>query len=121
VRRALETAQELRRHLDMPDTALLTWEQLEPGASSKKLLKRLRSQEANEVVLVGHAPDLGAHAACLIGSKECQIEIAKAGMACVRCDASPRKGVGALEWLLSPELLKALREEGHGSKKSARG
>jgi phosphohistidine phosphatase len=109
LRRALETAQELCRHLDLPSEALTTCEQLEPGVSSKKLMKRLRSLEANEVVLVGHAPDLGEHAAWLMGSKRCQVEIAKAGLAAIRCDAPPRKGVGALTWLLTPELITALK------------
>src|SRR5438105_591535 len=63
LRRALETAQELCRYLGLPETALVTCDQLEPGVSSKKLMKRLRSLEANDVVLVGHAPDLAEHAA----------------------------------------------------------
>ncbi len=109
LRRATETAQGLCKHLGLPETALMTCEQLEPGVSSKKLMKRLRSLEANEVVLVGHAPDLGEHAAWLMGSKRCQVEIAKAGVAAIRCDAPPRKGVGALTWLLTPELLAALK------------
>ena len=108
LRRAAETAQELCRHLEMPETALMALEQLAPGASSKKLMKRLRTLEANDVLLVGHAPDLCEHAALLIGSKQSEVEIAKAGLAYVRCDAPPRKGVGALVWLLTPELLEAL-------------
>jgi phosphohistidine phosphatase len=109
LRRAAETAQGLCRHLGLPGTALVTCEQLEPGVASKKLMKRLRSLEANEVVLVGHAPDLGEHAAWLIGSKRCQLEIAKAGIAAIRCDAAPRKGVGTLTWLLRPEQIDALK------------
>jgi phosphohistidine phosphatase len=109
LRRSLETAQELCRHLGLPPELMTTCEQLEPGASAKKLMKRLRSLEANEVVLVGHAPDLGDHAAWLIGSKRCQLEIVKGGLAAIRCDAPPRKGVGALTWLLTPELLAALK------------
>ena len=108
LRRATETAHELCRHLEIPETALMTLDQLAPGVSSKKLMKRLRTLEANEVVLVGHAPDLCEHAALLIGSKQSEVEIAKAGLAYVRCDAPPRKGVGALVWLLTPELLEAL-------------
>ena len=108
LRRAMETAQELCRHLDLPETSAGTCDQLQPGSASKKLMKRLRSVEANEVVLVGHAPDLGEHAAWLLGSKRCQIEIAKAGLAHIRCDAPPRKGVGALVWLLTPDLISSL-------------
>ncbi len=106
--RAMETAQELCRHLDLPETTLESCDQLQPGSASKKLMKRLRSVEANEVVLVGHAPDLEEHAAWLLGSKRCQIEIAKAGLAHLRCDAPPRKGVGALVWLLTPDLISSL-------------
>jgi phosphohistidine phosphatase len=108
LRRALETAGELCARAGIPETALLTCEQLQPGSSSKKLMKRLRSLEATEVVLVGHAPDLAEHTAWLIGSKRSQLEIAKAGLACVRCDAPPRKGVGTLVWLMTPEMLGAL-------------
>jgi phosphohistidine phosphatase len=109
LRRALETAQDLCRNLGLPPEALTTCEQLEPGVASKKLMKRLRSLEANDVVLVGHAPDLGEHAAWLMGSKQCQVEIAKAGLAAIRCDAPPRKGVGALTWLLTPQLIAAFK------------
>ncbi|HKI38433.1 MAG TPA: phosphohistidine phosphatase SixA [Gemmataceae bacterium] len=109
LRRAMESAQELCRRLGLSGTALMTCDQLEPGGSLKKLMKRLRSLEANEVVLVGHTPDLPWLAAWLIGSKRTEVEIAKAGLACIRCDAPPRKGVGALVWLLTPELLRALK------------
>jgi phosphohistidine phosphatase len=121
LRRALETAQELRRHLELPETAVITCDKLEPGGSTKKVMKYLRSREANEVVLVGHAPELPTYAAWLIGSKDCQLEIAKAGLVYIRCDAAPRKGVGTLVWMLTPELLAGLHEEGRGAKKSARG
>jgi phosphohistidine phosphatase len=108
LRRATETALALCSGGGIPQTALLTCDQLEPGVSSKKLMKRLRSLEAEDVVLVGHAPDLGEHAAWLIGSKRCQLELAKAGLAFIRCDAPPRKGVGTLVWLLAPEVLAPL-------------
>jgi phosphohistidine phosphatase len=109
LRRALETAQELCRHLDLPETVLQTCDPLEPGGSTKKLMKRLRSLEATEVVLVGHSPDLGEQGGWLIGSKQTQLDIPKAGLAAIRCDSPPRKGVGALIWMLTPELLGALK------------
>ena len=37
-------------------------------------------------------------------SKDAQINLAKAGVACVTCD-EPRKGVGTLVWLVAPEWL----------------
>jgi phosphohistidine phosphatase len=109
LRRAMETAQDLRRHLGLPETAVVTCDELEPGVSSKKLMKRLRSLEANDMVLIGHAPDLLEDAAWLLGSKKTQVEIAKAGLAFIRCEAPPRKGVGTLVWLLPPEILGAMK------------
>jgi phosphohistidine phosphatase len=107
LRRALETAQQLARGLEMPESSVVTMEALEPGVSSKKLMKKLRALEATDVVLVGHAPDLNEHAAWLMGSKRVQVEIPKAGLAYIRCEAPPRKGVGALDWLLTPEIISA--------------
>jgi phosphohistidine phosphatase len=114
LRRATETAHELLAHMGlMPKSeipsAVLACEGLAPGTSSKKLMKRLRSLEANDVLLVGHSPDLAEHAGWLIGGKQSQLEIAKAGLACVRCDAPARKGVGTLVWLMTPEMIGALR------------
>ncbi len=110
LRRAQETARDLCKLAGVPETALLTCEQLEPGVSSKKLMKRLRGLEANDVVLVGHAPDLGEHTTWLVGSKKARLEIAKGGLAFVRCDGPPRKGAGTLVWLVTPELLGAQGE-----------
>jgi phosphohistidine phosphatase len=112
VKRAQETAQDLCTRAGVPETALVTCEELEPSARTKKLMKRLRSLEASEVLLVGHAPDLAEHAAWLIGSRQVQIEIAKAGLAFIRCDAPARKGVGTLVWLFTPETLGALGNKG---------
>jgi phosphohistidine phosphatase len=120
LRRAVETAQELCRYLGLPDSTIATWDQLEPGAPTKKLMKKLRTLESGDVVLVGHAPEMAMWAGWLIGGKDCQVEIPKAGLAYIRCDAPPRKGVGTLVWLLTPELLQGLHEEARGSKKAAR-
>ena len=120
LRRSVETAQELRRHLDMPESAVVTSDQLEPGGSTKKLMKRLRAREANDIVMVGHSPELPTYAAWLIGSKDCQLVIAKGGLVYIRCDAPPRKGVGTLVWMLTPELFGAARRD-KPRKKCARG
>ena len=39
----------------------------------------------------------------LIGSKRAQIDLAKAGIACISVADEPRKGGGALVWLVTPE------------------
>lgn len=109
LRRAAQTAEELTRHLSGP--AVTTAEQLAPGWSPKKLGRHLLAAEGEELLLVGHEPEIGRLAAWLIGSKEVQIAFAKGALACVRCDGSPRKGAGTLVWLITPKWLTALTSE----------
>ncbi|HQR43377.1 MAG TPA: phosphohistidine phosphatase SixA [Gemmatales bacterium] len=79
---------------------------LAPGGSTKKLMKYLRTLEVESVLLVGHSPDLGEHLSYLIGDKDAQVKMAKGALACVNCEASPRKAEGELLYLIPPEWLK---------------
>jgi hypothetical protein len=47
-------------------------------------------------------PHLGELAAWLIGSKKAQVELAKSGVACLRCGDAPGKGMAVLQWLVTP-------------------
>lgn len=75
---------------------------LAPGGSTKKLMKYLRTLEIENILLVGHNPDLEEHIAYLIGDKEAQLKMVKGALACVNCEASPRKAEGELEFLVPP-------------------
>jgi phosphohistidine phosphatase len=48
-------------------------------------------------------PQLGDYAAWLIGAKKVHVDIAKSGIALVTCGELPSKGLGALQWLVTPE------------------
>lgn len=96
------------RALGLADSAITACDQLAPGTSAKKLMKRLRGLEGSDILLVGHEPDLSKNAARLIGSKRAQLELPKASLACLRLDSSPAKGAAVLEWLLTPDLAGAL-------------
>jgi phosphohistidine phosphatase len=102
--RARQTAEGLLRQWPAPAPELQTCDELAQGQKLKKLARVLRGLEAESVALVGHEPDLGALAAWLIGSKNAQIDLAKAGVACICCDGF-RKGAGTLQWLVTPEWL----------------
>jgi phosphohistidine phosphatase len=104
LRRSVQTAEELVRLLGS-SAPVTVCESLAPGGTSKKLAKLLLAVEGGDVVLVGHEPDLGRHAAWLIGSKKAQLEFAKCGLACIRCDGAARKGTGTLAWLVTPKWL----------------
>ena len=112
LRRAEQTARELVGRMPEPRPEVTLCRPLAPGGSSKKLAKQLLVEDADHVLLVGHEPDLGQHAAWLIGSKESQLEFAKGGMACIRCEGLAGKGAGALGWLVTPRWLGALSGKG---------
>jgi phosphohistidine phosphatase len=108
LRRALQTAEVLCRKLKRPGLEPTTCNQLSPGQSTKKLAKLLLRSDAENMILVGHEPDLSRHTAWLMGSKEARLEFSKGAMAHVSCDAIPHKGAGTLLWLITPQWLQAL-------------
>ena len=110
LRRGLQTAEGLLRHLQRSDLVVTPCEQLAPDWSSRKLAKKLLTVDCQEILLVGHEPSLSKHAAWLIGSKDARLEFAKGGMACIRCDGVPQKGAGTLSWLITPKWLNLIAE-----------
>ncbi len=101
--RARTTAEIMLRVWSRPELILETCDALAPGVKPRKLSKQLLKSEGARIGLVGHMPDLGQFAGWLLGCKEAQIDLAKAGVAVVSCDGLPSKGMGALQWLVTPE------------------
>jgi phosphohistidine phosphatase len=108
LRRAMQSAEALCQALGVPESTITTCDQLAPGCSTRKLSKRLRGLEGDNILLVGHEPDLSKHLVRFIGSKRAQVELPKAGVACLRCESTPGKGSAVLEWLLTPTLASTL-------------
>ncbi len=101
--RARQTAEWLLRGWNGQHPETMVCEELMPGGGSRKLARFLRQQSVERIGVVGHMPHLGEWAAWLIGSKKAQLDIAKAGVACIACDDGPRKGNGVLHWLVTPD------------------
>jgi phosphohistidine phosphatase len=101
--RARQTAEIMLRVWSRPDLSLDTCDALMPSSKSRKLSKYLLKSGGERIGLVGHMPQLGDYGSWLIGSKKMQLEIAKAGIALVTCGELPSKGLGALQWLVTPE------------------
>ena len=87
-----------------PKPELIVCEDLVPDGKPRRVGRFVRDLKGEHVGLVGHMPQLGILSGWLIGDKDAQINLAKAGVACVTCD-EPRKGVGTLIWLVTPEWL----------------
>jgi phosphohistidine phosphatase len=107
--RARQTAEILVQ--DWKDAApkVIVCDELIPDSRPKKLAKYLRRMEEEHVGLVGHSPHLNILASWLIGSKKAQVEIAKAGIAFISCDDAPGRGLGALQWLVTPEWFEDMK------------
>lgn len=101
--RTRQTAEILLRVWAKPELILENCNQLAPGGKPRKLSKQLLKSGGDKIGLVGHMPDLGDFAAWLLGTKKAQIDIAKAGIVHISCGELAGKGLGALEWMVTPE------------------
>jgi phosphohistidine phosphatase len=101
--RARQTAEGLSLHWTGTLPTQEVCDELAPDGKRGKLTRFLRKLGAESVAVVGHQPDLGAYLAWLIGGKKAQVELAKAGVACVHFDGKPGKGDGVLTWLITPD------------------
>ena len=101
--RAKQTAEILLRVWAKPELILATCDALAPGGKPRKLSKFLRKSAGEKIGLVGHMPHLADYTAWLIGGTKAHIEIAKAGVAFITCGELPGKGLGELQWLVTPQ------------------
>jgi phosphohistidine phosphatase len=101
--RARQTAEGLRKGLTAPVPELHTCDHLAPGGKRRKLTRFLRGLGVPSVAIVGHQPDLNLYAGWLIGARAAQIELAKAGVACIHFEDDPDKGDGVLTWMVTPQ------------------
>jgi len=101
--RAQQTAELMVSHLPQPRPQIQTTDALVPRARPRKLGKFLRSVQGERLALVGHLPHIAEWAAWLIGDKKAQIDFAKAGVAYITCGEMAAKGLGTLQWLITPE------------------
>jgi phosphohistidine phosphatase len=100
--RARQTTDLILKHWDGAPPEVHVCEDLAPDAKARKLARFLRKLGGQHIALVGHLPHI-AHWACwLLGAKKAHIEMAKAGIALITCGDGPRKGTGALQWLVTP-------------------
>ncbi len=101
--RARQTAEGLLQEWSNAAPPLQLCEHLACGGKPRKLTRFLRSVEGTYLALVGHMPDLACYAGWLIGSRKAQLDLAKAGVACIHFETRPGKGQGVLTWMVDPE------------------
>ncbi len=101
--RARQTAELLVRAWGQPELMVETCAPLAPGGKPRRLSKQILKSAGAKIGLVGHQPDLGDYAAWLLGYKKAQIDLPKAGVLLIQCGEMPGKGMGALQWMVTPD------------------
>jgi phosphohistidine phosphatase len=101
--RALETAQIVAEEFNLPKERLIEDGRLAAGVFALGNLQSLLEDHAqyDNVMLVGHEPDLSSLVHTLCGAV---IDMKKGGLACVDT-ARVEPGLGVLRWLLTPRHL----------------
>ena len=110
LRRAEETARLVADGLDTHPPVEL-FPALTPGIAPHDMVKQLRPhRSANQILLVGHQPDLGELASYLLAGAPTLVPLPfrKAGVAAIAVGALPPRRPGSLEWFLTPAQLRAI-------------
>lgn len=84
-------------------------DQLLPGAQKEKLFELLNKQKGKEnIMLVGHEPDLSSIVCSLLGVENSAVELKKGALCLIVIDGSVQKGSGRMQWLMQPKQLRML-------------
>ena len=101
--RAKQTAEQMLRAWQGAAPEVHECDDLAPDGKMRKLGRFLLKLGGERIGLVGHLPHIATLLGWLIGNKKTQVDMAKAGIAYVALGSSPRKGLGTLQWLVTPE------------------
>jgi phosphohistidine phosphatase len=83
--------------------------ELASGEPAHKVFALLRARKDENVILVGHEPNLSTLlAACLHAHARLKIDFKKGGAACVEFESRIGRGRATLCWMLPPSALRAL-------------
>jgi phosphohistidine phosphatase len=106
--RARQTADILQGIL-APEISLEICQHLAPGGEPEEALAWLEAKGGEEIVLVGHLPDLAQLAVLFVSDQShFHFELKRAGACRVDFEGPPAFGTGSLRWLLTPRILRGL-------------
>jgi phosphohistidine phosphatase len=107
--RAVQTAEVLAKQYGSESMSL---EPLAPGNVPDKVVHWLREQRSvGTIALVGHEPDLSTLVCYLLTAQRSSfLGLKKSGACLLDPNDPPKAGSAALEWLLTPRVLRRLAE-----------
>jgi phosphohistidine phosphatase len=105
--RAQQTAQIVAEALGEEAT---TTKFLAPDANALELIAEINDEKPQQVLLVGHEPDLSQLISVLIiGDTDATIELKKGGLCKLTCEKLTFGQCATLNWLLTPKQLRSVR------------
>jgi phosphohistidine phosphatase len=104
--RAKQTAQITAEVFGYAEEDIEITDRLSPGVDAHKLFKYLQDfEKANEIILVGHEPDMaGLVSAMLWAGSDFEIAFKKAGICRIDLASMPPTSPGVLRWFLTPKI-----------------
>jgi phosphohistidine phosphatase len=85
-------------------------EHLSPGANALKLIAEINGKKAQQVLLVGHEPDLSQLISVFMtGGSDAAVELKKGGLCKLTCEKLSFGRCATLNWLLIPKHLRSMR------------
>lgn len=103
VLRAVQTAEHIKNNFAFPSD-ILKEHLLKPGAESSDFLQIVKTHKSENLILVGHQPDLSNAISSFLGYDNFDIPFKPASIAKISFDGRPAPGRGFLEILIPPVI-----------------
>jgi len=97
--RAVETAEIIARCLEYK-SEIIKNKVLAPGSSTRDLIELINALDGNDIMVVGHQPDLSEHVSNLISSNGALVDFKKAAIAKISFNGKANLSKGYLEYLI---------------------
>jgi phosphohistidine phosphatase len=109
--RARQTAEILRDAVS-PDLEIEIAQALRPGTDFSETLGAVVTTGSRSVAVVGHEPHLSGFTSFLLTGPKggASMLLKKGAVACVNFTVEPAPGLGSLQWLVQPGVLRRLAE-----------
>lgn len=102
-KRAVQTAQIIKEEFNVG--ILSTDKRLEPGSRIEDLIQIAFENIEENIVIVGHEPDISLHISALISNSGATVDIKKGAIAKVSFPSKPKIAGGVLEYLIPLSLF----------------
>jgi phosphohistidine phosphatase len=104
-KRALQTA-EIIAHVYNYMDKIVTDKKIASGSKSHDLIDFIKSQDENNIAIVGHEPDISRNLSALVSSSEMYCEFKKGTIAKINFEGKVRQSGGILEFIIPADLFK---------------